>query len=156
MTEERKPAQPDWSEVVAKASEHVQERHVAAEEAAERQKPRARGPVLAVAAVAFAGVLAWDFYMFAQPPEPPPLEETTVDLRWLVADAVELIEGFRSENGRLPARADLGDLLPADIMYELRGDTYVVAAAEEGIRVEFDGSVPLQRWVQDDGAGGGS
>jgi hypothetical protein len=156
MTEERKPAQPDWSEVVSKASEHVQERRVAADEAAERQKPRARGPVLAAAAVVFAGVLAWDLYMFAQPPEPPPLEEVTVDLRWFVADAVELIEGFRAENGRLPARADLGDLLPADIVYEIRGDTYVVAASEEGLRVEFDGSLPLQRWVQGDAAVGGS
>jgi hypothetical protein len=156
MTEERKPGQPEWSDVVAKATDHVQQRDVAAEEAAERQKPHARGPIIAAAAVVFAGVIAWDFYAFSQPPEPPPPEETIVDLRWFVADAVELIEGFRSEGGRLPSRADLGDLLSDDIVYEVRGDAYTVAAASGGVRVQYDGSMSLRRWVQGDGGGGGS
>ncbi len=156
MTEERKPDRPEWSDVIAKAADHVQQRQVAAGEAAERQKPRARGPVIAAAAVVFAGVLAWDFYAFSQPLESPPPEETIVDLRWFVADAVELIEGFRSEGGRLPSRADLGDLLSDDIVYEVRGDAYTVAAASGGVRVEYDGSLSLLRWVQGDSAVGGS
>jgi len=147
---------PDLSEAVSRASVHVKERGVAAQEAAERQKPRSQAPALVGAAVIFAAVIAWDVYAFSRAPAPVPTDELRVDLRWLVADAVGVIEGFRIETGRLPTRAELGDLLAEDLLYEVRGDSYVVAVAEGALRVQFDGTVPLDRWVDDESAGPGA
>ena len=150
-----KPRPGDWSEAVSEASAHVQQRKVAVEEATERQKPKSTGRLLAAAAVIFAGVIAWDVYVLMQPPEVPPPAEEAVDLRWLVADAVELIEDFRADEGRLPTRADLGDLLDEEFSYEIRGEAYVVGLEGEGTRVQYDGSVPLDEWVSSGGRGTG-
>jgi hypothetical protein len=148
MTDEGPQPRREWAEVVAEASAHVRDRDSAVEAAGELQKPRSRGPILAAAAVVLAGVVAWDFYMLSRPPEPAPPGEEVVDLRWFVADAVELIEAFRDENGRLPSRADLDEKLPAELEYEARGEGYVVALAGEANRVVYDGSVPLAGWVE--------
>ena len=149
---------PSWSEAVSQASTHVQQRKLAIEEAAERQKPKSRGLLLVEAAVIFAGVIAWDIYVYTRPQEIPPPAEEAVDLRWFVSDVVELIEDFHAEQGRLPTRADLGDLLDEEFSYDIRGEGYVVGLEGEGARVEYDGSVPLDEWVSSGatGSGGGN
>ena len=150
-----KPMPGDWSEAVSQASAHVEQLEVAMEEATERQKPKSRGPLLAAAAVILAGVITWDIYVLSQPPEIPLPADEAVDLRWFVADVVELIEDFRAGQGRLPTRADLGDLLDPEFSYEIRGERYVVGLEGEGTRVEYDGSVPLDEWVSSGATGTG-
>lgn len=137
----------DWSDAVSAASRHVRDRTAAIEEAAERQKPKSRAPILAAVGVIFVAVLGWNVYVLAQPPELPGPAEEALHLRYFVGDAVNLIEDFRAEEGRLPTRADLGDLLDAEIRYDAGEGGYVVGLEGEQVSVEYDGSVPLDAWV---------
>jgi hypothetical protein len=107
--------------------------------------------------IVFAAVVVWDVYMLTRPPRALPPAEMVVDLRWFVADAVDQIETMRAESGRLPARAELSDLVAGGIEYEISGAGYVVALTDGGVRVVYDGSLPLERWVAGEpGEGGGS
>jgi hypothetical protein len=144
---------PDWSEVVDQAAEHVHKRRAAIQEAAEQQRPRSHGPTLAAVCVVLLGVLAWDVYVISRPPDLPSPAVEAENLRYFVVEAVDVIEDFRADQGRLPTRADLGDLLDEDILYQTRGTGYVVSAEGEGASVEYDSGMPLAEWIA---TGGGS
>lgn len=137
----------DLSKAVSQATEHVQDRQSAFEEAAEQQKPKSSGTLLAVAGVVFLGVLAWDAYVLTRPPEVPSAAVQEEHLRFFVSDAVDLIEQFSAEQGRLPTRADLGDLLDEEISYEVRGEGFVVGMEGEGVSVEYDSRQTLADWM---------
>ncbi len=137
----------DFSDVVSNASNHVREREVAIQEAAERSKPKADAPRLVVALLILAGVVVWDGYALSRPPEEAPVAEQEEDLRWLVTDAVDLIESYRDEDGRLPAPGELTDLLDEEVSYTPQGAGYVVIAETESARVEYDSSVSIADWL---------
>lgn len=150
---DQKGTKHDWSNVVSEASQHVQARAAAIEEAADQQRGAPRGAVLAVVGVLLAVVLAWDVYVFTRPPELPAPAVEAENLRYFVADAVDVVEDFRAEQGRLPTRAELGDLLDPEITYETRGNGFVVGAEGEGVSVEYDSRMPLSEWIA---SGGGA
>ncbi len=137
----------EWVDAVSEASDHVQERKTAAEEAAERAKPKASGLALAVASAILASVVAWDAYVLTRPPEGLPPAEQEVDLAWLVVDAVDLIESYREDEGRLPTAADLSDLLDEEVSYTTQGDRYFVVAVSDEVRVEYDSSLSIEEWI---------
>ncbi|MCH7990911.1 MAG: hypothetical protein IIC35_00660 [Gemmatimonadetes bacterium] len=110
-------------------------------------EPQIEGTVVAAAAVLLAAVIAWDVHVMTRPQNMPLPADEAVDLRWFLADAVELIENFRAEEGRLPSRADLGDLLGDSFSLEIRGQMYVIGLEGAGTSVRYDGSVPLDEWV---------
>lgn len=138
---------PDWSDAVSQASEHVQAREVALEEAAEQQQPKSRGPVIAALSVLLVAVASWNVYQLLQPPSLPSAYEEATHLRFFVADAVDLIEDFRADEGRLPTHADLGDLLDEELIYEVRGEVYVVGMEGETTRVEYESTMPFEDWM---------
>lgn len=142
-----KPTPEDWSEVLSEANVDAREHTLAGEQAVARQRPKSQTPVRVAAVVILAGVIAWDVHVMTRPQEMPLPADEAVDLRWFVADAVELIEGFRAEEGRLPTRNDLGDLLAEPFSLEIRGQGYVIGLERAGARVEYDGSVPLDEWL---------
>ena len=78
----------------------------------------------------------------------PKLEANRVetDLRWAIGEVVEEIDRQRSILGELPRPEDLHGLLSEAIVYIPTGDTYRVVGSRDGIRVEFDGSVPVDLW----------
>lgn len=76
--------------------------------------------------------------------QPPHLVEA--DLRWAVAQVVEHVERERLLRGRLPEARDLRPLLGETLDYSVRDGDYRVVGRRDGVRVEYDGSVPLDEW----------
>lgn len=137
----------DWSDAVSAASRHVEERAVAEERAAERARPKRNAAWLAMAFGVLVAVAVWDARVLTRTNDPPSAIQQEMDLRWLVADVVQGAEDFRAAEGGLPKASDLLDLLWGDMVYELRDAGYVVLAEGDGIRLEFDGTIPLAEWV---------
>ena len=75
------------------------------------------------------------------------------DLRRTVGALVEEIEAFRAEEGRLPEEAELiaeeliGPEIDDQMEYTVTADGYVIRLSEDSLVAEYDGSVPLDRWV---------
>ena len=137
----------DWNEAIAQAQEHVEERGHAAEEAASRQKPKAQGPIIAAAVVVLVAVIGWNLRVLSQPPADIPVQEE-VHLAWFISDAVEAIEDFQADEGRLPTVEEAGELLEDDIVYESRGEAYAITVeGDEGTTVTYDSSTPLSDWL---------
>lgn len=69
------------------------------------------------------------------------------DLRWAVARVVEHVEQERLLRGRAPEASELRVLLGETLTYtSLEGGGYRVVGERDGVRVEYDGSVPLGEW----------
>jgi hypothetical protein len=148
--EEPNSAPRGLSDAVSEATSHVQARaHVG--EAATRPHDRSRGRLLAFAVTMLGGVLALDAYVLTRAPAPLPPTEEAEDLRRFVGMAVELIEDFRAETGRLPSRGDLGDLLDPELFYRVADGSYVVGLEGEGVSVEYDSGTPLDAWIDSGG-----
>lgn len=94
--------------------------------------------VLSVAAAALATLL--------RPASQPPAD-VEADLRWAVANVVRGVEAHRARTGALPRPEMLQPLLGEHLTYEASGGAYVVTGERDGVRVRFDGSVPLEAWL---------
>ena len=68
----------------------------------------------------------------------------------LVVLVVRRVETLRSERGRLPGAGDLYGLLSDAVVYLPEGNTYRVVGDRGGVRVVYDGSVPLDAWVREE------
>jgi hypothetical protein len=101
--------------------------------------------VLVVAAL--LGRTVWSLRARAEPP-PARVE---ADLRWAVAQVVRRVEDLRSRTGRLPRAEELQGLVSDLVVYEPAGDGYRVRGQRGGVRVEYDGTVPLERWLGEAG-----
>jgi hypothetical protein len=73
--------------------------------------------------------------------------DVEADLRWAVAHVVREVEAHRARSGALPGPEVLRLLLGEHVTYEAVGDAYLVTAERDGIRVRFDGTVPLDTWL---------
>lgn len=154
--ERRDEAHSEIERTLHEASELAKERD---ESATMRDGPPAarRARTLAAVGIAFAAVAAWDVYVLSRPPETLPPQVTEIDVRVMVATAVEAVEDFRTEEGRLPTPAEIEAVLDEDITYSARGDRYLISAEVGGTRIEYDGDEPLDDWiVSAETASGGS
>ena len=137
----------DWNEAIAEASEHVEERGHAADEAAAKQKPRSQGPIIAALSVALVAVVFWNVRALSQPPADIPIVEEE-HLTWFVTDAVEAIEDFQTDEGRLPTVDEAGELLEDDVEYAVSGETYsLTLVGEDGLSMTYESSTPLNDWM---------
>lgn len=138
----------DWNQAIAQATEHVEERSHAAEEAATRQRPRSEGPLIAVASVALTLVIMWNVRVLSAPPKDIPIQEE-VHLAWFVADAAEAIQDFRADEGRLPTAAEAAEITEDDVTYSLVDDTYLLSIdGAEGVNVTYESTTPLVDWLR--------
>jgi len=80
-------------------------------------------------------------------PTTQPVAEVEADLRWAVANVVREVEAHRARSGALPGPEALRPLLGEHVTYQAAGDAYFVTAERDGVRVRFDGSVPLEAWL---------
>lgn len=135
------------SDALSEASAHVRERKAASEEAAERAKPKSSGTSLVIALMILAVVAAWDVYGLTRPPAGLPPAEQEADLSWFVVDAVELIEGYRGDEGRLPTAVELPDLAEEGLTYTPQGDAYVVVVESDDVRLVYDSSLSIDEWI---------
>lgn len=137
----------DWNEAIAEASEHVQERGHAAEEAAAKQKPRSQGPIVAALSIALIVVGFWNVRALSKPPADIPIQEEE-HLTWFVTDAVETIEDFQADEGRLPTADEAAELLEDDVEYAIHGETYsLTLVGDEGMTMTYESSTPLNDWM---------
>ncbi len=113
------------------------------------------GSALFVAGAGLLVAVGWSFLRIVGGPEELSDDILLEDLRRSAASLVEEIEAFRTEEGRLPDEAELlaEELIGADIdeglEYVRTDDEYVVRLTEEVLVVEYDGSVPLDAWIND-------
>ena len=130
MTHEPNPQEPsDFEEAVRAASKQVEESREAVPEKMEGAKPLlTRPPVLAGVALAFVGVVIWNFFVFMEeaPPPPPTQEETVLPANLYIA--AQSIEAFRSENGRLPSDLEEVGLPTESFRYRITGSNYELTA----------------------------
>lgn len=152
MAEEGTPAELDYDDALAGAVDHVSETIAAQKEAEERQKPRSRIPMFVAALAALALVAGWNVWLVVRPPPTPPAAVLEAGLRWEVGQLVLEIEAHRAAQGRLPDPSEIADLLDEIVAYSLTDGGYVVVAEEGQVRLEYDGSVPIERWMA--GSGG--
>jgi len=68
------------------------------------------------------------------------------DLRWAVVQVVEHVENERLLRGRIPEERRIRVLLGEALTYSVEEDGYRVVGRRDGVRVEYDGSVPLEGW----------
>jgi len=144
--DQNEPKGRDWNEAITEASEHVEARGAAVEEAKEKQRPRDSGPVLAAATLILVLSLAWVGFRFQAPPEAVPINET-VNLAWFVVDAVELVEDFRAEAGRLPEPGEVATMFEEGTVYSAAGDGYTVTIDDGDRSIEYSSETPLNEWV---------
>ena len=85
-------------------------------------------------------------YLSFRPRGAPAPAEVEADLRWAVAQVVRRVEVLRSQTGRLPRLEDLRGLVSDLVVYEPLADGYWVYGVRGPVRVEYDGSVSLDRW----------
>lgn len=106
-----------------------------------------RGGILAglIAVVIGAGV--WDVHVLTRSPEPLPAADLEVNLRWMVATAVEAIDDFHVAEGRLPSDVEIEAVLDSNLSYTSTGDRYVVTGQAGAVFVRYDGTVELDVWV---------
>lgn len=144
--DQKDPKGRDWNEAIAQASEHVEARGAAVDDAAEKQRPRDSGPVLAAATLCLVLSLAWLGFRFQAPPEEVPINEA-VNLAWFLVDAVELVEDFRADSGRLPDPGEAAAMLDEGVVYSVSGEGYAVTVEDGDRTVEYSSDTPLDDWV---------
>ena len=94
--------------------------------------------VLSMAAAALATLLR---------PVSQPAADVEADLRWAVANVVRGVQAHQARTGSLPGPEMLRPLLGEHVTYEVSGDAYVITGERDGVRVRFDGTVPLEAWL---------
>ena len=151
MAEPSRPgdAPETWEDTLADARQKIVVDKEAADAAAAAQVKKPNTAFVATLAVILTLIIVADVYVAARMPDPLPPAEQEIDLRWIVADVVVEIEVFREEEGHLPTASDLDGLLDEVISFERIGDSYRVVGDAGNVRVEYDGSLPLDQWVNE-------
>ena len=146
----------DFDSALKDAVVDVAQKKDSLREAEERQKPRTSRPFMIFMSVVMVMLIAWDVVLLTSRPEPLPAAALESNLEYDVAQLVTEIEAFRSSEGRLPTPMDLAPLLDEVTTYEAVYDAYVVVASDEGVRVVYDASQPLNEWLAERATGGTS
>lgn len=135
-----------WDDAIAEASAHVQERGAAAEEAAEKSRPRDQRPLIIALSVLLLASASWAAYRFQAPAEEIPINED-LHLAWFVVDAAEAVDDFAAESGRLPSEDEATALLDESITYVRNDAGYELRAFEGDRSVEYSSSLPIDQWL---------
>jgi hypothetical protein len=86
-------------------------------------------------------------WVFPAPPTPESLVVREASLRISLANAAQHVERFRQRNGRLPATLAEAGAHEAGIDYEPAKTVYKLQADTGDVRVSYDSSEPLGRFV---------
>lgn len=137
----------DLDQAIADASHHVEERGAAAQEAVQKQRPKDQGPLLVALTVLLLMSLGWVGVRLQVPPTELPINETA-NLSWFVVDAVEAVEDFRAEQGRLPDQSEASGMLDEGLVFTASGDVYTVSV-DDGLRtLEYTSDTAIEEWVK--------
>lgn len=136
----------DLDEAIADASHHVEQRGAAAQEALQKQRPKDQGPLLVALTLLLLMSIGWVGVRLQAAPSELPINETA-NLAWFVVDAVEAVEDFRADQGRLPDQNEASDMLDEGLVFTASGNAYTVSV-DDGIRtLEYGSDTPIEEWV---------
>jgi len=141
--------QPDWGQTISDAVAHVGEPPSTTggdDDGAPRLGLAGRG-MLAVAVVGITVVLSWSGWTLTHPTQLPPLSEQAYALRRSAGALIDEVQILRAEQGQLPSPEALADLLDDGLTYEPRGDGFRVENTDGDIVVVYDGTMPVEDWV---------
>lgn len=147
---------PDLLEAIEVAARHVGSARVEPDAAVDVHvgtpgvvrfdAPRTGRARLALLGALLLAAVAGTAYLSLRPRGEPPPREVEADLRWAVGQVVRRVEALRLRTGELPPPEDLRGLVSDLVVYEPLGDGYWVVGQRGPVRVEFDGSLDLERW----------
>jgi hypothetical protein len=86
-------------------------------------------------------------WVFPTPPTPESIAVREAGLRISVANAAQHIERFRQRSGRLPATLIEAGAHETALTYEPGGTGYKLHADVGDVRVSYDSSEPLERFI---------
>jgi len=107
---------------------------------APRGSPLTRAPIVAVIALIFGAVVAWDVFTLTRKPEPLPPSAAQSSLQVSVMVVTQAVEAYREAHGTLPASMDELGLPPGAegvLQYRRRGENFDVTGAMGPTRVRF-------------------
>lgn len=148
---EKKALLEAFDTVLKTQAEEREARRVAAEAEARRRHGASRrltvvGTTVMVFVCAYLYVERPD-WVFPAPPTPESLVVREASLRISVANAAQHVERFRRRTGRLPATLNEAGAHDAGLDYEPAKTVYQLQADLDGVRVSYDSSEPLGRFV---------
>ena len=138
---------PDLEGAIREASAHLGIRYEAPDAPLSARATLGQIPWVpgAIGVLLLGAILAGILLVERRAPKLDP-DRVEADLRWAAAEVVEEVNRQRSILGELPRPEALHGLLSEAIVYIPTGDTYRVVGLRDGVRVEFDGSIPLELW----------
>lgn len=126
-----------------------------AERAAAEALRRGRGAsrllmVVCTTIILFTGVYLYverPEWVFPQPATPESLAVREASLRITIANAAQHVERYRKQSGTLPASLQQAGAHAEDIGYQRTSTGYRLLAEVDGLRLSYDSSEPLSRFV---------
>lgn len=142
------PSEADISAAIEEASRSLGVSREPADESGSGRGPgrRWRRPFWIVTGLLVVGIVtALTLQGSGSSGQPAHLVEA--DLRWAVARVVEHVEKERMLRGRIPEEGEVRVLLSEALSYSVEEGGYRVVGRRGGVRVEYDGSLPLEEWI---------
>ena len=141
----------DWNQALSDALGRVAQEKAAATAAIARAKPKSRRGSVIVGGLALTLVLAWDVWRFAGPGSLPTPDEQAFALRRSVAAVAKEALAIRAAEGVLPGRERVAHMLDDALTYRGVGDHLLITNTDGEYVVIYDGSRPVDEWVQNGG-----
>ena len=86
-------------------------------------------------------------WIFPQPAAPESLAVREASLRITIANAAQHVERYRKQSGKLPASLQQAGAHEGGIGYLVTGTGYRLLSEIDGLRLSYDSSEPLSRFV---------
>lgn len=141
----------DWNRAMSDALGKVAKEQAAAKAAAKAGRPKSRPGMVIVASLALALVIAWDIWRWMSPGPLPPPEEQAYALRRNAGAVAKEVLAIRAADGALPGREQVANMLDDGLTYQRVGDGFRITNTDGEYVVTYDGSRPVDDWVQNGG-----
>jgi len=138
----------EWNQALADAKGRIEELEDALREADRRRATPRKKWALGIMVAALIGVGAWDAWVFTRPPQLPSPEDQAYALRRTAGALAEEVLATHAAEGRWPGTVELAEYLGDGLTYEVEGEGFVVRNTDGEFVVAYDGSAPVEEWVE--------
>ncbi len=140
MTQGQRPPDARSDAFAAAAGELVEEvQSTIRDDEPEATEPRGNSMARPIAlGVVFVAVMIWNVFLLQASADPLSPVETQRSEGVLVFVATQAVEGFRADNGRLPAALSEAGIDAPGLVYRVGPDGFSIESAAEGAPVKFE------------------